>query len=463
MSALLPDISSKNLSFETPKIEALQERFRDKIAELKNQRDATIHNQAKKPRVAILGGGPAGLMRAILASINGNKVIVIEKRAKDHERRLNGIMLTFRTIEILKKYGIYHYLIEQKLLGTPSNEKSFSCSVTIGDLEVAMKAVLHELQGNDEVILYQTTLDHVVKVPTRPIDLVLKIERRVLHTLRSIDVMIVAEGVKSDTIEKILNGRRIEALPPISVIGGIFKTAQEAKKSFFVTVSEVASAVVLYTPGLCSIGCLPLSKTYDSLKELSQSIKRANNEEAEKRKKQFFKKTVDQIFSFEAANNQKAPSFDDNLLVNLSTISSDFTLPFCGRVGHETLFFLCGDSLSQVDATSAQGANNAIGAAKDILPALNGAQSDSAHILNEYTKKTAEKIEKSMGKLKCARFGFGDIYPFNEKVYSFALWQLKQHKAVERVQNIVGATFLKMCLQVEWGRRLFRYIVDKRA
>lgn len=446
-------------SFFPKETQILRESFREKIAELQRLRDTELHHSQKRPYVVILGAGPAGLIRAIVAIVNGNRVTVVEKRSQDQEGRLNAILLTHRTIDILKDYGVYHYLAERNLFGSSSNEERFSCSVTICDLEAAMKAVIEALQKDEKIIHFRSQVDHVVNEPGRAIDLVLRIDERARSTLRSVDVLIVAEGVKSTTLEKVLNGRRVEVLPPVAIIGGIFKTAGHVGQSFFSNVRGVMGAIVLYAPGLCSIGYMSFSK---KAKALSQLLVKPKSKETDVAKNTFLKGAVEEIFSQKECGQQKAPSFEDNPLVTVSTISSDFALPFCGRVGERTLFFLAGDSLSQVDATSGYGANNAIGSFEDILPALCGAE-ESARILNGYKKRTVEKIEKSMEKLHCARLWVWpkEIYPPDEKAYSFARWQLTNHEAVVRIQNIVGARFLKMCLKFEWGKKLFRYAVQR--
>ena len=445
-----------------------KESFLDKMAALRSLRNSNILARCSKLKaassdvqsiaiqsIAILGAGLAGLTRAILAILNGNEVRVIEKRAENQEGRLNGIILSSETVAVLKECGIYHYLKEKQLFGSSPNENRFPHSVAIKDLETAMKAVITDLLPGEEVILYRTQLNNIIKNATKSVSLALKVAEHGKRLLHNVDLIVVAEGSKSDTVSKFFKGRRIEVLSPLPVIGGIFKTGQASGKSFTYTLDNSARGIVLFTPGLCSIGCLPLSKNADSLIKLSSALKKVKSDEGERRKNQFFKGLVDQFFESEAAATQKAPTFDKNLLVTTSTIFSDFTLPFCGRVGTKSLFFLCGDTLSQIDATSGRGANNAIESAKDFLSAFKNSTSGD-QILEKYATKTVERIDESMRNVKCMRAVAG--LPANDNVYEFALFQLQHHKLVERLQAVVGTTLSRLVLSTRVGERCFRYV-----
>jgi hypothetical protein len=128
----------------------LEPSFRETIETLK----AKIAASDEKPKVVILGGGPAGLMRAIQSISNGNPTLVIEKRAENASGRANTVALTSDTIKMLKYCGIYQYLMENKWI-YPPNASGIVC-VRLGDLEKAMKAVLQELNLNQQTIQYNS-------------------------------------------------------------------------------------------------------------------------------------------------------------------------------------------------------------------------------------------------------------------------------------------------------------------
>lgn len=436
----------------------IQETFLSKMSSLNTLCDTNFRSRIGKSKVVILGAGIAGLMRAILAICNGNEVFVVEKRAKNQEGRLNALMLTSPTVEVLKEYGVYQYLEEHKLLGSSPNTERFPCSVTIHDLETAMKAVIDCIRAGKQIVLYQTQVERVITTAKRSINLILRTEGQGQSGLHDVDVMVVAEGAKSSTLEKIIKGRRVEVLQPVPVIGGIFKTSQKTDGSFSYNFQDSAFGVVLFTPGLCSIGCVPFSKNADFLKKQSQMSRCLKSTEVERRKKQFFKELITKVFDSPAAHGQKMPSFEENLLVATTAISSDFTLPFCGTLGSKSIFLLCGDALSQVDTTSGRGANTAINSAKDMLPALNNS-TGVKDILRQYTKSTVARIEHNMDRIKCQR-SCAEL-PVDDKKYSFALFQLKHNTLFEKIQNFMGVTLSRLLLNSWVGERCFRRFVTK--
>ena len=78
--------------------------FSQKIEELLADRNENLDKRGGVPGPTILfsGRGPASLIRAVIALINGNKVIVLEKHSAYKERRANPIYLNGENISILR-------------------------------------------------------------------------------------------------------------------------------------------------------------------------------------------------------------------------------------------------------------------------------------------------------------------------------------------------------------------------
>jgi len=88
--------------------------FQQKIQEMKGSRPP-LGGLNRELSVVVLGGGPAGLYRAIESIMNNHKTQVIEKRTED-AGRINVVELYGETIHHLHNYGILQWLIEQHLI-----------------------------------------------------------------------------------------------------------------------------------------------------------------------------------------------------------------------------------------------------------------------------------------------------------------------------------------------------------
>ncbi len=415
-------------AFRSRTLPAKIDTFSSKMDELKAQRQTNL--QAPKPKTVILGAGPGGLIRGIAALVNGNPLRIIEKRNPDQAGRLNPIILTTATVKILKDYGIYQYLQENGRLGTTPNDDRFPVSVSINDLEDAMKKIIAQLCPDAEIILYGSELDHVVEKTGAAADLYLKAPKGAVGVLRNIDRVIVVEGSKSKTLTDILHGRRIQVLHPFHALGGIFEDhSNPLKQSFTYNLDTAATGMVIYTPGKCSVGIVPLWQ--QSIEETSEgrTITRLKQEKTELEN---LDPWVQSVFENPQAKGQPLPALDQKLFSAATTLSSDFAVPFCGKLGDKTLFFLAGDSLFQVDATTGMGANNAIETLPTIIPSLS--ENNAEALMEAYWETMIEKIDESMGKVACAR-GVLDI-PYSTEGKKQALTLLKNRGVVEKTDYV---------------------------
>lgn len=192
--------------------------FQERIDSLKQERMRSLNHDSQRPSVAIFGGGPAGLSRAIEALLNGNPVVVHEKRKQDAIKRENTVRINKESYPILHYYGVYSYLLEKGLI-FPQKKGEFD--VRLGDLEEAMTAVIQGLSSED-VIKYGTELERIDSHSGRKADVVVKTAEG-QSRLNSVGVIVVAEGARSPTNEKLLGSRRITVLPSIPVVAALFK------------------------------------------------------------------------------------------------------------------------------------------------------------------------------------------------------------------------------------------------
>jgi len=224
---------------------SVAETFKVRIEQLKKQLSPNNH----KPLVVISGAGPAGLLRAIQSIINGNPTQVIEKRSQDNPGRENTVALTETSIKILQHFGIYAYLIENKLI-YPPNKGGFICA-RIKDLEKAMKKVLEELSPQS-VITYDSTIV-AIDTSTDKIRLSTQSSTEEQLTIADVGIFVNAEGAKSST-NGLLNINRKQVLPPTPAIVAIFRDDRPditSFSSFFVyigiTLYQLAITIYYHT------------------------------------------------------------------------------------------------------------------------------------------------------------------------------------------------------------------------
>ncbi len=408
--------------------------YATKIASLQCERDQAIKTYANPHRIAILGGGPAGLLRALCGLKNGGLVTVMEKRKQDAPGRENAVALKPHTQFILREYGVYQYL-EEKGLIYPTKEQEF-LYVRLKDLEEAMKAVIAEL-SEDPIIHYNAQLKGIHSDPNRKADLIIDDNGREIR-LSDVDLVVVAEGAHSETNEKLLGNRRIAILPSIPVIAAIFKDDRPGitgaatffqyvgrtmantavsvyyharflfsfffmGEHFFNPDRKIVGALTLSTPKQNYLGCglsrieteemKRVLKNYDEAKRAARKSKRANSqsspfaglesdlEKAKKEKDTYLNYWV--AMSFCCANLLKIFQFlftRETLhwtswipldKVSVTEIGADRSDASCGTLG-QTSYLLAGDTLATVDPTTGLGCNTALQTVEDFQTFLIG-------------------------------------------------------------------------------------------
>jgi hypothetical protein len=126
---------SKEIIGKNPKIAV-----EAKAAYLKEKRKAIIAGQKPSVQVNIIGGGPGGLTRALVAGIKGENATVIEKRS-DYARQN---VVKIHETPITQFFGIH-----DRLLFNNKIDDLHSNSVSIMDLEEALVEIGCEIYGDD--------------------------------------------------------------------------------------------------------------------------------------------------------------------------------------------------------------------------------------------------------------------------------------------------------------------------
>lgn len=386
--------------------------YRERIGELKTQMKA---NSPDKPEVVILGGGPAGLMRAIQSLANGNPTTVYEKREAEALGRENTVALTEVTIHMLKYCGIYQYLQENRLIYPPN--KGHYISVRLTDLEKAFKTVLKDL--TDDPIIHYGSKVIAVDSTKEKLELIIESVDGQKSRIGQIDILVNAEGSRSTT-NALLNIKRVEVLPEVPVIATLFKDRRPKIRglgSFFKYVGksvvylartihyhtqflfkfllskkfrgEFRGALTLKTPGQTYLGSGLSDKVNQKIFNLKEAVekkeqvlKSATTEKeikickkelkrAEKKYRSFVKRWINMSLCFSNAISLGAKIIGDKSLYlyrsghkslhkfELVKIGADRADAFCKKI-NKTSVLLAGDACATVDPVTALGGNGAI-------------------------------------------------------------------------------------------------------
>lgn len=397
--------------------------FQTTIDALQRQRNQALNHTGSKPQVVISGAGPAGLMRGIQALLQGSPTVILEKRGEHARHRDNVVALETETLNFLKDYGVYQYLIENHLIFKPNKRYA---SVKIADLEMALKKVVEELTKNENppVIQYDSEISSI-GMDNVKVELTVENKDGSKTKIHDIDIFINAEGMNSTT-NKILGFNRISVLPKIPVIVAIFKddrpevkdvssltkymgktlvqkTVADYYRSLFIfklifqkqspfnDKRAIAGSLILKTPKQNYLGIALSKKETDKLLALNQKVEdirknletTANDDEtkqltralkkAEQTKKKYLKKTIGCSFYFANLINLAECMLDkgktplnqgswlplDYKQTNITEIGADYIAESSGLIG-DTICLTVGDAFATVDPSTGLGCNTAL-------------------------------------------------------------------------------------------------------
>lgn len=208
--------------------------FHKRIEQLKEERQL-INNPLS---VVILGAGPCGLLRGIQSILQGNKTTILEKREEFDNKRENIVVLSKESNNVLKKYAIYQYLVENSLILKPKPDGWVS--VRLLDLEKASKAVINEL-AVEPIIKYACKVKEIAEEALKA-KIVVESKSNEEEVISSIDVIVNAEGSHSST-NALLKIERIQVLEKIPVISAIFKNNTSKVRSICTFFSYIGKSI----------------------------------------------------------------------------------------------------------------------------------------------------------------------------------------------------------------------------
>jgi hypothetical protein len=415
----------------------LSESYIERIKALKND-IRKIVDKDSKPKVVILGGGPAGLLRAIQSIVNGNPTQLIEMRSKEAIGRENTVALTKDTIAILKYCGMYQYLIEKGQI-YPPNSEGYIC-VTLMDLEKAMKTVLTEINGGD-IIIFNSQIDKI-NTQKDKLEIIVKTKENKTFIIKDIDILVNCEGYSSKT-NKLLEIERRQFMENIPALIGFFnkqkiynlnpfincierKIIAIALTFFYHTLfflkfifqksfrNEIIGALILKTPNQVYVGC----SFSDEINKLAVDLKNnitnlqndvAKSDELKKAEKEYasfsnywinlsicasnlralilkigFHKRGSQEYVYTALNN----FVDSFKLINLGADKTDTYY----KIFNQAVVLLAGDAAATVDPATGLGCNTALQSSVTFLDFMENY--DKKHCMEKCTEQYQKQMDK---------------------------------------------------------------------
>lgn len=433
----------------------------ERVNALKQVRNIALENSKNYEKVGfsrsvvILGAGPAGLLRTIQTLLNGNPIRLFEKRSEDTEGRGNVISLVESTISILRYYGVYQYLLENKMISPkPVNGLIM---VRLADLELAMKKVLSKIDPNF-AIEYNSTV--TIDFNAEKLGLIIKNSTsNSNYEIKDIDILVNTEGMKS-TSNIAFNVRRKEKLAFIPAVYAVYEDERQTVQNtdtflkysgksisylaqtihshtqflFSYAISkryrkQLALSLILKTPKRNSMICLfsdEVNKNFSALeKKVSEKREALKNDPSNKIKLQELNKVENEYNSFASywvnsafsyANIIRTAGFifrESDLYigahlslkkVGLIKIGADFSkfisdeskegkVPFA-KVFNKTAVLLAGDSAYTGDIFSALGCNDAVQSIADFRDFLK--KYDDISNFKRFSEKDVKKRVKGI-------------------------------------------------------------------
>ena len=413
-----------------------------KVSQLKSRMaENQSESRARKSSVVILGGGTAGLMRALVSLVNGNPTQVIEKRAADLKARDNIVTLLEESFDLLDDYGILEYLHQNQLIKKNIYRRPFntypSIDVRICDLELAIKMIInqldpHAISYSSEVESHELKEGHDISLKIRSIIKTDEIKSRIENC---VDVLVISEGSKSVSNKRILNNRYIRYLKPIPTVlvnftmpgeNDIFSPISYFLRGLWFLVSKITSLclnrfrqpqqVGAFTqfkiPNQCDSSASLSNTEIKEINRLKSKMIQAEGSELEAQAKKDFEDylvhkariagAAHSIVTFVTAIQRgdmgllnTIPSWHAKAQVKIfdATLRKAETL---AKVLGNTLCLVAGDAAVTADSVTSLGCTTAISTAKQFLRSLKARDSGTSlsEIVDDYVQRTSEDVQR---------------------------------------------------------------------
>ena len=419
--------------FSVPRPKAEHEaRFRQRIENLRALRGNGLRNGADRDHlVLIIGAGPAGLIRAISATLQGLKTVVLESRPEDAPRRPQiAVIRSEAVIALLDQLGALDFLFKENRIFPFGRLK---LEVSLGDLELAFTAVLRLVAADepdrivpDQIVQYGVVVERIdveqglARVVARKSGH--KSDRQVLLSFTP-RLIVIADGKRSPTSALLGISRRPRFRSHTGIIaifradaGGLSPLrrmlgalASKLSYAFHRHVSrrgaKLEAGTILQVPGHHYLG---LDLTPDEEMRLRDAI--SNDASAELRRMLRFWSR----YAFEAIRTHPKGSAPhtggrpiawlplDPLLAMPIEVMSDRADVFCGHIG-ETFAMIEGDAQFTIHPGSAYGCAKAFLSARlfDFLlrAGLSGSDGQRRRLAQQAFLVNAELTERECNKI----------------------------------------------------------------
>lgn len=228
---------------------------------LKNKRAQNKVSNNKSVSVNIIGGGPGGMIRSLIAGVKGHKGMVIEMR-EDYTR---DNMVKLSETPTMKYFGVRERLVEKGLI----NKDSSSIEVKLKDLEDTLDEIAQEIYGDDDYRVTGQVIDVLPGSDGKANCLVKKGKRRgpKKDVVMSADLHVDSTGARADMgkmlevgTQKLANSQMMVAL--------VMKKESSSKGSS--TGTEFSASIPLSTPDQNYSLIQPSVENQTKLRELNE-------------------------------------------------------------------------------------------------------------------------------------------------------------------------------------------------
>lgn len=176
-----------------------EERFRQRIDNLRAFRNASVRNRTSRDySVLIVGAGPAGLIRAISAVLQGLKTTVLELRPEDGAKRPQIVVIRSQAvIALLDRLGVVDFLFKE---GRIFPLGRLQLEVSLADLELAFEAILRGVTADEpkQIVQCGTVIERIDQEQGFARVTVRKPDQRTLLSF-SPQLIVIADGKRSPT------------------------------------------------------------------------------------------------------------------------------------------------------------------------------------------------------------------------------------------------------------------------
>lgn len=221
-----------------PEHEARFQRHVENLRAVRNLNLRTRANRLDAP-VLIVGAGPAGLIRAIAATMQGLKTIVLELRPEHAAKRPQIVVIRSHTvISLLEQLGVIDFLFKENRIFPLGR---LQLEVSLADLELAFLGVLRAVATDASAlsIHYGAAIERIDQVGGFARVVARQPDRRTLLSFAP-QIVVIADG-KHGTTSSLLGISRREQLHSHTGIIAIFRAGSRSLSRWHRLLGDITS------------------------------------------------------------------------------------------------------------------------------------------------------------------------------------------------------------------------------